>query len=143
MGNDLTAPGKGLLKTVGIVMILFGLAFLGLLGSNLAFGLAGQLDWHIAFLMCGAGLGGFMQFFAGIVGVRNCGKLSRAITCIVWGVIAMTFSTIGLIFGLIYEMEQSWSTLQENRNIYALLIVLPVLYLIGAVQNWNAAKRLI
>jgi len=139
MENKQKSLGEELLKVVRILMIFFGVSFLGLLGAGLAGGLTGQMEKSTAFMMCGMGLVGFLQLVAGIVGVRNYSKLERATTCFIWGIIAIASAVIGIILG--FTMEKNWSTFAEHRNIYALLFVLPILYLIGAVRNRNAVIR--
>jgi hypothetical protein len=133
------APGKGLLKVAGIIMIILGSAMLGILVNGVVILFTGTADRHIAFLLLGAGVCGIIQFPAGIVGVINCNKPEKATTCFVWGIIAVISAMICIV--LISAEEISMDTFAEMFNIYMLLFTLPILYLIGAILNRKAALR--
>lgn len=131
------APGRGLLKVVGILMIIFSLAFFGVLVNGLLGLTVDVVDKNLAFLMFGVGLTGVFQFVAGIVGVRNCGRLKKATTCLAWGTIAETSAVVGII--LIFTPTMGG----DFRDEWGLCVVpiFPILYIIGAVLNRNTAHR--
>ena len=125
-----SAPGKGLLKVVGILFIIFGaisiiVALLGIAGGLALSAISGILGATLIVGTIIACLGGIMEFIAGIYGVRNCDKPEKATTCVVLGIIILVLSVISLIVS-----SFSWTSLFS--------IALPILYLIGAFQNKKA-----
>lgn len=130
------APGRRLLKIVGILMIIFGLAFFGILGNGLL-DLIVDVDKNLAFLMFVAGLTGVFQFVAGIVGVRNCGRLKKATTCLAWGIIAEMSAVVSVILIFTPTMGGNFS----DKWGICIVLIFPILYIIGAVLNRNTAHR--
>ena len=72
------------------------------------------------------------QLIAGIMGVKNCDKPEKAQSCLVMGVIVAILSVAGNIIS---------NVLGSSFNIlsYATGLVIPVLYIIGAVKNKELA----
>lgn len=129
------APGKQLLKVTGILMVIFSsivlvLAFLSAaaIGALLgAFGgavaaTAGFLAMLLAFLP------GIFEFVAGILGIVNANKPEKAGICLAFGIIVLVLVVISTIYSKI-----DWTS--------AVGFVLPVLYLIGAIKNKQAARK--
>ena len=69
---------------------------------------------------------------AGIMGVKNCDKPEKAQSCLVMGVIAAILSVAGNVIS---------NVLGSDFNIinYATGLIIPVLYIIGAVKNKEPA----
>ena len=68
------------------------------------------------------------ELIAGIIGVANCKKPDKAGSCIVWGIIVAVLSVAGTILNSVGGGSFSAFSL-------ILGLVLPVIYIIGAVFN--------
>lgn len=129
------AKGAGFLKITGILMIIGGvlsiiLAIIAILGiAALAYISDGVIS---SGLLYAAGVlslvSALAQLIAGIVGVKNCKKPDKAKSCIVWGVIVAVLCIAGSILTV-----AGGSSFPVVSCIVGL--VLPVLYIIGAVKN--------
>lgn len=129
--------GRKFLKVTGILMIIGG-AF-GIIGGIVAMAGAGALA---AVLETSAGglilasvlilASAVFQLIAGIMGVKNCDKPEKAQSCIVIGVIVAILSVAGNVIS---------NVLSSDFNIinYATGLIIPVLYIIGAVKNKEPA----
>lgn len=129
--------GSKFLKVTGILMIIFGavaliFAIIALAGLGLleALGAPMGILWASGIL---ALVGAVAEFVAGIIGVKNWSKVEKAKTCMVWGIIVIAFCIISNVLTLIGY--------PENFSIVNVLtgLVIPVLYLIGALQNKKLA----
>ena len=130
------AKGRNFLKVTGILMIIGGA--IGLILSIIALLGVGALDYlsggAVAGLLYASGivalLGSVLEFVAGIVGVANSKKSHKATTCLVWGIIVAAMTVLSTILALAGGNS-------FGNQIASLLIglVLPVLYIIGAVMN--------
>ncbi len=133
-----TAKGAAFLKVTGILMIIGGAIAL-IIGFAAVAAVAA-----LAYLSDGAissGLlytatiltliGAVAELIAGIIGVVNSKKPEKAGACIVWGVIVAAFSVAGCILTAVAG---------GSFPVFSLLLglVLPVLYVIGALKNKNA-----
>ena len=129
------AKGAGFLKVTGILMIIggsisiitalvtiIGVAALIALGAGTALLYAAGI---LSILSAGA------QLIAGIIGVKNCKRPEKAQNCITWGVIVAALCVLGSILTVIGG---------GSFPIFSLLLglVLPILYIIGAVKNKQA-----
>lgn len=127
--------GKQFLKITGIIMIVGGAlgaisGFIALAGINTLTQLIGSSE-GAGYLYAVSGLatvGGILQVIAGIVGIKNCGNPTKAVTCITWGVVVAALCVIGTIINLIGGYGIQWFAL-------ALGLVLPALYVYGAFLN--------
>ena len=129
--------GRKFLKVTGILRIIGG-AF-GIIGGIVAMAGAGALA---AVLETSAGglilasvlilASAVFQLIAGIMGVKNCDKPEKAQSCIVIGVIVAILSVAGNVIS---------NVLSSDFNIinYATGLIIPVLYIIGAVKNKEPA----
>ena len=111
------APGKTLLKIIGIIYIILGaLMIAGLFseGAITEFGI-------MAILYAG------LRLIVGIYGVAKCGDLAKADTLQAWAVFNL-FLTV------------SW----RGSGVFAviIMIILSVLFLVGATKNCRAYGRL-
>ena len=129
--------GSKFLKVTGILMIVFGALAL-ILSIVAAIGLAAlaALDlntWQYTSAVILMLVGSIFELIAGIVGVKNCNKPEKAGTCMVWGIIVIALSVLSNVLTLVGN--------PDNFSIVNLLtgLVIPVLYLIGAVMNKKAA----
>lgn len=129
--------GSKFLKVTGILMIIFGALAL-ILSIVAAIGLAAlvALDlntWQYTLAVILMLVGSIFELIAGIVGVKNCNKPEKAGTCMVWGIIVIALSVLSNVLTLVGN--------PDNFSIVNLLtgLVIPVLYLIGAVMNKKAA----
>lgn len=134
--------GSKMLKVTGILMIIGGalalvIALIAVIRIAAAASLAaGALGGGIIALAVIASilslLGGGIELAAGILGVKNWNQPAKAQSCIVFGAIIIALSVLSNILNL---------TSGSEFNLFTLLLglVLPVLYLIGAVQLKNMA----
>ena len=129
--------GRKFLKITGILMIIGG-AF-GIIGGIVAMigagALAAVLETSAGGLMLASALilaSAVFQLIAGIMGVKNCDNPEKAQSCLVMGVIVAILSVSGNIIS---------NVLGSNFNIfsYATGLIIPVLYIIGAVKNKEPA----
>ena len=129
--------GRKFLKVTGILMIIGG-AF-GIIGGLVAMigagALAAVLETSAGGLMLASALilaSAVFQLIAGIMGVKNCDKPEKAQSCIVIGVIVAILSVAGNVIS---------NVLGSDFNIinYATGLIIPVLYIIGAVKNKETA----
>ena len=129
--------GRKFLKVTGILMIIGG-AF-GIIGGIVAMigagALAAVLETSAGGLMLASAMilaSAVFQLIAGIMGVKNCDKPEKAQSCLVMGVIVAILSVSRNIIS---------NVLGSNFNIlsYATGLIIPVLYIIGAVKNKEPA----
>ena len=129
--------GRKFLKVTGILMIIGG-AF-GIIGGIVAMigagALAAVLETSAGGLMLASALilaSAVFQLIAGIMGVKNCDKPEKAQSCMVIGVIVAILSVAGNVIS---------NVLGSDFNIinYATGLIIPVLYIIGAVKNKEPA----
>lgn len=129
--------GRKFLKVTGILMIIGG-AF-GIIGGIVAMigagALAAVLETSAGELMLASALilaSAVFQLVAGIMGVKNCDKPEKAQSCIVIGVIVAILSVAGNVIS---------NVLGSDFNIinYVAGLIIPVLYIIGAVKNKEPA----
>ena len=127
--------GTGFLKVTGILMIIGGavsiiLSIIAALGiAALAYISDGTVSSALLYasviLMI---VSAVAELVAGIIGVANCKKPDKAGSCIVWGIIVAVLSVAGTILNSVGGGSFSAFSL-------ILGLVLPVLYIIGAVFN--------
>lgn len=131
--------GHKFLKVTGILMIIGG-ALSAILGIVAVLGVAALA--YIASAQTEAGMlyastillliSGIVELIAGIIGVINAEKPQKAKVCIVWGALVAILSVAGTILGVVGGSDFSVSGL-------VLGLVLPVIYIIGAVKNMQSA----
>ena len=129
--------GRKFLKVTGILMIIGG--GFGIIGGIVAMlgagALAAVLETSAGGLMLASALilaSAVFQLIAGIMGVKNCDKPEKAQSCLVMGVIVAILSVAGNVIS---------NVLGSDFNIinYATGLIIPVLYIIGAVKNKETA----
>lgn len=131
--------GHKFLKVTGILMIIGG-ALATILGIIAVLSVAALA--YIASAQTEAGMlyastillliSGVVELIAGIIGVINAEKPQKAKACIVWGALVAILSVAGTILGVVGGSDFSVSGL-------VLGLVLPVIYIIGAVKNMQSA----
>jgi hypothetical protein len=134
------APGRGILKVVSILFIIFGaiatvLSIIALVGSSwlssqaqdtasmIAAGVTGLLVAGSVVLLITSAL----ELILGIVGLNKSGDPAHANFFIISGIILCALSIIGMI---LYFQITSF-----------IGFVLPVLYIVGGAMNKNTASR--
>ena len=72
------------------------------------------------------------QLIAGIMGVKNCDKAEKAQSCLIMGVLVAVLSVVGNIIS---------NVLGSSFNItnYITGLIIPALYIVGAVRNKSEA----
>ena len=127
--------GTGFLKVTGILMIIGGavsiiLSIIAALGiAALAYisdeAVSSALLYASVILMI---VSAVAELVAGIIGVANCKKPDKAVSCIVWGIIVAVLSVAGTVLNSVGGGSFSAFSL-------ILGLVLPALYIIGAAFN--------
>ncbi len=128
--NHSDAPGKGLLKVSGILLIIFAAISIVMLvfGMIAAATLGGALGAAVGGIVLVLGLvSAAFSLIMGILGVKYANVPAKATVCMVFAIIAIVLQLISLVSG--------------DANVISALIglILPVLYLIGALKNKQAA----
>lgn len=125
--------GRKFLKVTGILMVIGGA--LGIVMCIVAIikakTMAGILEVSSAGLIFASILmlaGAVFQLIAGIMGVKYCDRQEKAQTCLVMGVIVALLSVAGSVASSVFGNSVS----PVN---YAIGLVIPVLYIVGAVKN--------
>lgn len=126
------AKGAKFLKVTGIIMIIGGalgiiLGIIALLGVGVL-ALAGASAGILTFAAILSLVSAIVQLIAGIKGVKNANKPEKAQSCIVWGAVVAVLSVLGNILTVVGGGEFDVTSL-------LLGLVLPVLYIVGAVKN--------
>lgn len=130
------APGKGFLKVSGILLIIFAvISILMLIIGIIAAASLGSLGGEVGALAGGIAVGALVigliscafSLVMGILGVKYANVPSKAQVCMVFAIIAIALQIVTLVTG--------------GSDIVMTIIglVLPVLYLIGALKNKQAA----
>lgn len=127
--------GSGFLKVTGILMIIGGGISI-IVSIIAALGVAALVylsDGEISSTMLYASVALMVvsaaaQLIAGIIGVVNSKKPEKSGVCIAWGVIVAALCVVGTILNVVGGGDFSMFSL-------LLGLVLPVLYIIGAVFN--------
>ena len=129
--------GRKFLKVTGILMIIS--AAFGIIGGIVAMigagALAAVLETSAGGLMLASALilaSAVFQLIAGIMGVKNCDKPEKAQSCLVMGIIVAVLSVAGNVIS---------NVLGSDFNIfsYATGLIIPILYIMGAVKNKELA----
>ena len=129
-----TTKGTGFLKVTGILMIIGGgiSIIMGIIAAlsvaalaYIAGGDSSALLYASVVLML---ISAVAELVAGLIGVVNCKKPEKAGVCIAWGIIVAVLSVAGTILN---------SVGGGTFSVFSLILglVLPVLYIIGAVFN--------
>ena len=127
--------GSGFLKVTGILMIIGGgiSIIMGIIAALGVAALAYISDGTVSSALLYASvvlmlISAVAELVAGIIGVVNCKKPEKAGVCIAWGIIVAVLSVAGTILNSVGGGSFSAFSL-------ILGLVLPVLYIIGAVFN--------
>jgi hypothetical protein len=123
----MNAPGKGILKVVSILFIVFGaialvFSIIAVAGSFLLGGLfilAALFSLAVSVL----------ELVLGIVGLKKCGDPAQGGFFVTTGIILCVISLISLIIGIV----------SSGFNFFGLIgFVLPILYIVGGSMNKKA-----
>ena len=130
-----TTKGTGFVKVTGILMIIGGgiSIIMGIIAALGVAALAYISDGTVSSALLYASvvlmlISAVAELVAGIIGVVNCKKPEKAGVCIAWGIIVAVLSVAGTILNSVGGGSFSAFSL-------ILGLVLPVLYIIGAVFN--------
>jgi hypothetical protein len=134
------APGRGLLKTVSILFIIFGaiaaiISLIGMFGSaalstvgGVGFAVGGVLFVATVFLL----IVSVLELILGIVGLNRAGDPGRAGFFITTGIVLCILALVPMIIG---------ATAGGFTVTSLISFVLPVLYIVGGTMNRRAAVR--
>lgn len=144
------APGKTLLKVVGIIMVVLGvLSFLFNLINFAAIGMIGEgelgeileqtltaqgvtiEEYQISVYVTAAGA--LLNTAAGILAIANCNKIRKAGVCFICGILLLLWQ----LGNDAYAAVTSGVTVLSVINM-AVGLVLPLLYFWGALKNRQA-----
>lgn len=131
------AKGSSFLKVTGILMIISASIslivdifsfFLGAAADALGASEIGNIFYLASVILL---IDAVVEMVAGIMGVAFCKKPEKANGCLVMGIIVAALCVVGTIFNIVSGNEFGTST------IFSLLLglVIPVLYIVGAVKN--------
>ncbi len=131
------AKGSSFLKVTGILMIISASISLVIDTSSFFLGAAfdalgakdvGNFIYLASVIML---IDAAVEMVAGIMGVAFCKKPEKANVCLVMGIIVAVLCVVGTIFSIASGTDFGAST------IFSLLLglVIPVLYIVGAVKN--------
>lgn len=134
------APGKGILKVVSVLFIIFGaiatvLSIIALVGSAWLSSQAGNAASALAAGFTGLLVAGsivllitsVLELILGIIGLKKSDEPSQANFFIISGIILSVLALVGLI--IYFQLTSLIS------------FVLPVLYIVGGAMNKKAAIR--
>ena len=135
-----TAPGRGFLKVVGILYVIFSglgilLALLAMAGTAALGSVLGintsilTLLYVIMLVSSGYGL------FLGIIGIKHCNDLGKAGFVRTCGIVDLVLRSLVVIWGGVM-MGFSGVVLESFG------LVLPILFLVGASKNVAAAASM-
>ncbi len=139
--------GSTFLKVMGILMIIFGaialvMGIIALAGVGVILAYAGVEGTLFAGLFTFASvlvlLGAAMELIAGILGVKNWNRPERAGVCVGWGVAILVLCILSNLSTIISSANIPGAAV----NYFSVLLglVMPVLYLVAAVQCKNMAR---
>lgn len=134
--------GKVLLQVTGILMMIGGvlnsvIGILSMIGGSLAMR---GLDVFLILTSVILLVDGVIELIAGILGVKNCNHPEKASSCLALGIATIVLTLLGAVFNL-YTGNNVLS-IGNNINVLVVIsgLVLPVLYVIGAVLNNQSAS---
>lgn len=142
MEMNQTKTGSTMLKVTGILMIIGGalslvLAIIALAGfaalvGIVSAGTGANLTALLIIASIVALAGSVIELIAGIAGVKHWANPAKAQTCVTWSIVIIVLSVLSNILSMAGG---------SDLNLFSMLLglVLPVLYLIGALQLKNQA----
>ena len=138
----MNAYGKGLLKVVSILFIIFGaiatvILIIGLIGYAMADsigGLAGIIIVTLILILVVS----VLELIIGIVGLKKCGDPTKGRFFITTGIILCALSLVSLILSIAGGSFDVTSLGIKTGTLTIIGFVLPVLYIIGGSMNKKA-----
>lgn len=127
----MNAPGKGILKVVSILFIIFGaimtiVSIVGLVGSSMVSTMFGGLGGILVVATVIALISSLLELVIGIIGLKKCEDPSQANFFIVTGIVLCALNLVSMIM---YFQVTS-----------LIGFVLPILFIVGGIQNKNAVS---
>ncbi len=131
----MNAPGKGLLKVVSILFIIFGaiatiVSFLALIGSAAITAYLGDLGIVLILATAIMLIASVLELVLGIVGLKKCSDPEKAGLFIVTGIILCVLTLVSMIMNIASAGFSAISLIG---------FVLPVLYIVGGAMNKKTA----
>ena len=135
--NNLTAPGKGILKVVGILGLVFGginsiILLHGLLTIDMFRFVMPDFPWEVyhlfSFVMLSYGI------YLSVMAILHCGTLEKANFLKSLGIIGIVFIFISSVFDFVALGASAAVIIPIN-------FVLPILYIAGASKNVKAFEE--
>lgn len=133
------APGKGILKTVSILFVIFGaivtiVAPVGLIGSAALSSVGGlgtaALGGILIVAMVLLLIVSVLELILGILGIRKSGDPNKA----------GYFITVGIVLSILSLASMAVGIAGGDFSVWGLIgFVLPVLYIIGGIMNKRGA----
>lgn len=133
----MNAPGKGLLKVISILFIIFGViaaivSVIALLGSAILTAYAGGLGAIVMIATIVMLLASVLELIIGIIGIKKCNDPAKAGFFITTGIILCALTLVSLIMSIASAGFSATSLIG---------FVLPVLYIVGGCMNKKAVSR--
>jgi hypothetical protein len=135
------APGKGILKVVSILFIIFGaiatvISLVGVLGSAALTAAGGGFSFAVGGILMAATvillIVSVLELILGIVGLRKSGDPEKAGYFITTGIVLTILSLIPMIINISYGGFSVTSLIS---------FVLPILYIVGGAMNKRAVRQ--
>jgi len=123
---------------LGIITTIIPLFVAGILGTALVREGAPVIGWLLIVVGIISMGRVIFQLIAGIAGVKNCNKPEKAKTCIIYGLVIIAFSAIGIIMRFFEADTYDFWFIVELQIIPG--IIIPGLYLLGALQLKKLAE---
>ena len=131
----MNAPGKGLLKVVSILFIIFGViativSLIALVGSAAVTVYLGDLGIILMIATIIMLIASVLELIMGILGVKKCSDPQKASFFVTTGILLCALTLVSLIM----------SIASSSFSVTSLIgFVLPVLYIIGGAMNKKAS----
>ena len=124
--------GSSLLKVTGILMIIGGavsviMGLIAVLGSAAFSALVGSLGTVLVIASVVMLAAGAFELVAGIAGVKNCKDPAKAHKCVTYGIIVVVLYVLSYVMSFVSGGSVNFVSM-------AISFVIPVLYIVGAMQ---------
>ena len=134
------APGETILKVGGMLLLFLGVLLAFGSGNNLSLVMKGSSDSAVVEYLNQNGMtysqmvlvAGVIYLAAGVVGVKQAGKVENAGLCVGMGGLLIAEVVAEVIVTMIFGDFDPASVIR--------MLMFPAIYMIGAVLNWQAKK---
>ena len=127
------APGETILKVGGMLLLFLGVLLAFGSGNNLSLVMKGSMTYsqlvasNVMVLVAGV-----IYLAAGVVGVKQAGKVENAGLCVGMGGLLIAEVVAEVIVTMIFGDFDPASVIR--------MLMFPAIYMMGAVLNWQAKK---